>query len=88
MVTVEEHSLVAAFANFSIADSAPPAASDGAPQPPSDAAVKEERVAPAPPSPATASSREDRVFASPLARRLLRESGKTVRRGTSCRSTY
>lgn len=80
MVTVDDSSLVPAFANFSISESSAQAAPEAASEAPKiPAAVSE-----APKVPAVPAHRQipvdsvDRVFASPLARKLLRESGKAV----------
>ena len=83
MVTVDDSSLVPAFANFSLADSSsqavPEAAQPEAPNAPA-ASYEAPKVHAAPPLRQSVGGSADRVFASPLARKLLRESGKSVRR--------
>jgi len=86
MVTVEEEEDIAAFANFSLAD-APAAAAAAAtgstttttttPEPTAAAAVPPpvSQPAVAASAPAAVSSSGERVFASPLAKKLAREAG-------------
>ena len=91
MVTVEEASDVSAFANFTLEAAAPPAPASSSsssspgstPSPPPPPAEEPRNVRMAesspPPSSTTAS---DRVFASPLARKMLREANIQVRSQT------
>ena len=82
MVTVDDPSLVPAFASFSLVESPsqadPEAAQPEAPNAPA-ASTEAPKVHAKPPLRQSAGGSADRVFASPLARKLLRESGKSVR---------
>lgn len=73
MVTVEDAADLAAFKDFSAAASAVPSSKPAATPAPAAVEVK----AAAPPT-APVASMDDRVFASPLAKKVLRESGKQV----------
>ena len=87
MVTVEDKGDVAAFASYTLGSVAPPPAPAAGVAPSSSVSPAAQVAAPpsAVSSPGSSSSSssspaagDDRVFASPLARKLLRESGKEV----------
>jgi len=80
MITVEEQDDVAAFASYVVTASAKPTSTPTPPATPTPAAAT--MAAPTPVTPATtppvAVASGERVFASPLARKLARDSGLTI----------
>lgn len=78
MITVEEVAYVAAFKDFKLDGSASPAVSAAAPATPTPATATAAPAAAPAQQTNTSPSSTDRIFASPLAKKLIRESSTTL----------